>query len=150
MKKIRIICLVLESVATTALFLPWCYSEKYFSHGTNTHTYNQNFFGGLSQGGGVISYIVLLLMIASIILIVRGIISSKDVSLLEVLFPFFALIFMAISVFIRTEVLVDDGIFAFWRFDFNWLMYIIIAIQIAIATTMTISKFVIQKQEKSH
>ena len=99
MKRSRTICLILESVSAIALFLPWCYLEKYYSHGTNTHTYNQNFFGGLSAGGGVISYIVLLLMLVSIAWLVKGIISGKKISLLEFLLPIFSLVFLAISVF---------------------------------------------------
>ena len=142
MKRSRTICLILESVSAIALFLPWCYLEKYYSHGTNTHTYNQNFFGGLSAGGGVISYIVLLLMLVSIAWLVKGIISGKKISLLEFLLPIFSLVFLAISVFFRTDMLIDDGTYAFWRFDLNWLLYIIIAMQIATIAIIAIGKFI--------
>lgn len=152
MKKSRIISIILESIATVSLFLPWCYLEKYFSHGTNTHTYNQNFFGGLSAGGGAISYIVLLLMVATIVLLAKGAVSQKKISLLEIVFPLIALISLAIAVFIRTDMLIKDpgsSSYAFWQFDMNWLLYIVFAMQIAITALTAIEKYFIKKGTQS-
>ena len=38
--------------------------------------------------------------------------------------------------------LIDDGTYAFWRFDLNWLLYIIIAMQIATIAIIAIGKFI--------
>lgn len=87
-------------------------------------------------------------MIASIVLLVVGIIRSKKVSVVEFIAPLLALVLMAISIFIRIETLVDDGIFAFWIFEINWLLYLIIAMQIAVTAMTTIAKFVFSKSRR--
>ena len=140
-KKVSLIALIFQAVSAVALFLPWIYGEEYWMRGDSVlsgyrlhRTTEINFFDGTAEGGGILSYITLALMVLSVIALIAMLAGRRARA--GGLLPLLSLVMLAVAVIIRCSTRVDNGyteLYGWWTCRFGWLLYIVFALQLVAA-----------------
>lgn len=156
-KRVSLIALIFQAVVAVSLFLPWIFSEVYWSNGgniwagmTRQHATSINFFGGLASSGGILSYLTLAVMIFSV-MIFAFICSEKFSSLTKygVFAPVIAFLLCVIVTYIRCSSRSNANEESFWSIEIGWLLYISLALQIVtaiLAVLIGLNKFSDEKK----
>lgn len=162
-KKVSLIALIFQAVVAVSLFLPWIFSEEYWARGNDIlspyrlkNAYSINFFGGTATSGGILSYLTLVVMILSVVIL--ALICSNRIGVLTkygIFTSVIALLLFAIVTFIRCSSRKTVGgtgldMVGYWNIKIGWLFYISFALQIAtavLAVLIALNKF---SNEKSN
>lgn len=143
-KKATLIALIFQCVTIVSLFLPWIFNEEYWKLETGTigtfrlhHVTPMNFFGGSAQGGGILCYLTALVMALAVVALVL-LMSGKTGKFTQIgaYAPAASFLLLLAATIYRCATRVDNGfieISGHWYIKMGWLLYIVIALQLAAA-----------------
>ena len=144
-KKLSSIALLLQAIATVAIFLPFNYKEHWWkNYGDSyrlTNEYSISVFGGNYVRSGILGYLVLIfaiIAIAAFVLLLLG--NRSRLTQVGIFSSIAALVFLIIVTlkFCLNSDLNDTRIV---EVKMNWLIFIVFALQIAVSVISLLIAF---------
>lgn len=142
-KSMNLIALIFQSISAVFLFLPWIFIEEYWKQDGILLGYKLfrsesiNFFGGTRGSWSFLCYLVLIIMILSVVVLLLSLADLNSIfTYYGIYLPVIALIAcIAVTIIKCWGVSWFDGYgsIGHWNIKMGWLLYIVIALQIAAA-----------------